>query len=132
MKKIYILLIILLAIIMVIYGNIAIKTNKSISYINIYLEISNITETKIQENNVYFSSPSNNQIKGSTMIRNDKDKDKKVKIVAEGQLAENNWLEISEDSFKIKTQETKSIEITINIPQEAEGNYSSRLRIESR
>ena len=66
------------------------------------------------------------------MIRNDKDKDKKVKIVAEGQLAENNWLEISEDSFKIKPQETKSIEITINIPQEAEGNYSSRLRIESR
>ena len=132
MKKIYIIILLAALLFLIIYGNIAFQSKPhSINYINLFLQISTNTSSVIQDNNLYFISPPRNTLSGSTILTNNEDEEKSIKISSDGQLAENGWLEIMEKSFSISPSQTKQIAIQISIPQNAKGNYTGRLIIDS-
>jgi len=133
MKKKYIIIVFILILFFIVYSNISIKEKiPSINYINIFLQISNNSSYNTEGDNVYFISPVEKIIKGNIIITNNENKTSKIDIIAEGEIAENNWLNLTEKKFKISPNETKQITISIEIPKNASGNYTSKLKIESR
>lgn len=133
MKKRYIILLFIIVLILISYGNIAIHTKPSTTeYINLFLIINQTSSNSIEGNNISFYSPAGKQIAGNTIITNNGDKENSIKVQSEGQLSEKGWLEINETSFKLQPKESRSIKITIKIPSNASGNYTSRISIKSK
>lgn len=129
-KKIVILIVIFF--LLLVYGSVKFqKLNPDVDYFSIYLQIADYDSVEANETSVLFTSQPGKIISGSTMIRNDGNKINKVEIFTEGELVKKGWLSISEFDFEIKPGEIKNIGIEIKIPENVEGNYDSKLRIES-
>ena len=126
----FIIIFLIILLFFVFYGNVKInKPGPSVKYFDIELRITNYTNVQVTENNVIFYSPPNKTISGEISIRNNEDKWSNIQISVSGDLQENNWLKLDEDSFKLDKGKGKLIKITLITPETAAGNYTSKLSI---
>ena len=101
-----------------------------VNYFNIYLEVGNENNAEMIGNDIFFKAKQGEQARGEASITNNLNEKREIKVSAEGELVEKGWLVISESKFKLNPQETKPVRIIINIPVNAAGNYSGKLKIE--
>lgn len=131
-ERIKILIIFFLVIFLIMAGSVKINRQVGISYFNIHLQITNYTSAGQVNKDIFFYIEPGKSVNGNTIIKNEDKETRKVTVIAEGELADREWLKMSETSFKLEANETKTIGIEVEVPINAEGNFSGRLRIESR
>lgn len=112
-----------------IYGNLRFEREIKIRYYYVNLVIADFNDVKSDENSLTVYSQPGRVISGSIIIQDAEAK--KVDIVKEGEVA--NWVELSENKFEIRANESYNLPITLKIPRNYEiGNYSMNLKIELR
>ena len=114
------------------YKNIRILDNSETRQISIYVEIANYTDVKEGNNSLYFFLPAGKEISGKTIVKNTENEERKIKVFLVGKIADDGWLFVSEEQFKLKANETRVIEMTIKVPEYASGNYTARMIIKGK
>jgi len=125
--KNYIWLLIILF--LVSYGHFRVDSPITERVVGIELTISNVSNARMYNNTIFFTSPAAHIIKGHTTIGNPANKKSNVQLILDGFLVEEGWLVISETNFTLESDATKTIELNITIPRDAKGNYSAKMRI---
>lgn len=131
LKSVLLLVFILFILFIPIKKNIWIEHKVYADYINIRLEITDYSSAKMVGSTIYFKAEPGAVVQGTTTLTNKEPKTRDILIYLEGDLAEREWLSVSETSFSLNKDEKKSIEVAVNPSFDAKGNYTGRLRIEN-
>jgi len=120
----------IIILILLIYPNIKIQTKQpEIKVYQININISNNYTTNINENMLNINIPAGQSISTQTKITNNEEKTISINSQLQGQIKTQNWVSINENSFSLKLNEEKNIQINIHPPINAQGNLSGELII---
>jgi uncharacterized membrane protein len=119
---------------LVCWGSIGIMTQREvgISYVDIHLEITNHTSSRMIDGTLFFYAEQGKSTGGEITIRNEGNKTREISISLSGEMVEKGWFTISESKFNLNAGEKRPVSITAKIPENTRGNYTAQIVVQTK